>query len=340
MKLRKSLMFILVCSLGASVSTGVTSVRTLASTSVVVAKDGSGNYTSVQQAINSVPDNNKSWYTINIKKGTYKEVIKVPSSKKYIKLVGEDVGSTKLTYDNCSSTIGGTTASASVTLQGDNLFAKNITFENSFDYDKSTLANKQAVACEPTGDRQIFVNCRFTGNQDTLYVKSGRQYFKDCYINGHTDFIFGDATAVFNNCEVYSKNKSGASITAPNTASKTQYGLVFLNSKLTADSNLKANSVYLGRPWHPSSNGDSVNSSSTFVNCNLGAHINSAGWTKMGTTNPSTERFREYKNTGAGAVVNSSRKQLTDSEAKNYTVKNILKGRDSWNPDDIIALMK
>lgn len=347
MKTIKSLSFIMACSImvgtffsGSTVKAStVENVSGNVNKSLVVSKDGAGNYKTVQEAINAIPDNNTSWFTINIKNGVYKEVITVPSTKKFVYLIGESAESTILTFDKCSSTAGGTGASASVTLQGDDFCAKNITFENSFDYDNSKLSNKQAVACEPMGDRQMFINCRFTGYQDTLYVRNGRQYFKDCYINGHTDFIFGDATAVFNNCEIYSRYKSGASISAPSTLEKTQYGLVFLDCKLTADSKLKADTVYLGRPWHPSSVKEKVKSSAAFVRCNLGTHIKTQGWTKMGSTNPATERFNEYKNVGLGAAINSSRPQLTDLVQSSYTVKNIFKGTDSWSPDDVILSM-
>lgn len=299
---------------------------------LTVAKDGSTDYKTIQDAINVLPDNNAQWCTINVKNGTYREVINVPASKPRIKLIGESAANTIITYDNCSSTAGGTGNSATAFLQGNDFIAQNIAFENSFDYDNSKLSNKQAVAAEPMGDRQIFVNCRFTGYQDTLYVRNGRQYFKDCYINGHTDFIFGDATAVFENCEIYSRYKSGASVSAPSTLQATSYGLTFIKCNLTADPKLKADTVFLGRPWHPSSVKLPLKSSAAYLNCNLGAHIKIEGWTKMGSVNPSTERLVEYKNTGTGAAINSTRPQLSDSQAANYTVKNILKGNDNWDP--------
>lgn len=299
---------------------------------LVVAKDGSGNYTTVQAAINAVANNNSKWFKIFIKNGRYQEVITVPSTKTYVRLIGESATGTILTYYNCSSTAGGTAASASVFLKANNFIAENLTFENSFDYDNSSLSNKQAVAAEPMADRQIFINCRFLGHQDTLYVRTGRQYFKNCYIEGHTDFIFGDATAVFDDCQIHSLYKSGACISAPSTLSVTPYGLVFLNCKVTGDSRLGSNSVYLGRPWHPSSSGQDIRSSATYLYCNLGVHIKKEGWTSMSGVSPGTERFSEYKNTGAGAVINSSRPQLSDAAAQNYTVMNILKGTDNWNP--------
>ncbi|MDS0526009.1 pectinesterase family protein [Clostridium sp. SHJSY1] len=341
MKLRKRLGFMMICSLVMCGSVGsIANAKTLLNKKIVVSKDGKGDYTTVQEAINAVPDNNASWYTINIKDGVYKEVITVPSSKKFVHLVGESAEGTVLTYDNCNSISGSTEACASTFLEGDDFYAENITFENSFDYNNSTLPNKQAVACEPMGDRQVFRNCRFTGYQDTLYVRKGRQYFQDCYISGHTDFIFGASTAVFKNCEVYSKYKVGASVTAPSTLTETQYGLVFLDSKFIGDSSLPTNSIYLGRPWHPSYVKEPVWSSATFIRCNLGQHINSNGWTKMKNVEPSTERLREYKNYGPGAVINEFRPQLAKSDAKEYKIKKLLKGNDSWNPEKVISSVR
>jgi pectin methylesterase-like acyl-CoA thioesterase len=304
---------------------------------LVVAKDGSGNYKTVQEAINAVPDNNTAWYTIYIKNGTYNEVVTVPENKTFVKLIGESAASTIITFNYCKDTNPAKTTAGSATafFIGNDFVAQNITFENAYDYNNSKNSNKQAVAGEPMGDRQSFINCRFTGYQDTLYVRSGRQYFKDCYICGHTDFIFGNGTAVFENCEIYSRYKSGASVSAASTLAATQYGLTFINCKLTADPTLKADTVWLGRPWHPSDVKVPVKSSAAFINCNLGAHIKTEGWTKMGSVNPSSERLIEYKNTGAGAVINSTRPQLSDSEAANYTTKNILKGNDNWDPTSV-----
>jgi pectinesterase len=301
---------------------------------LVVAKDGSGNYNTVQAAINTAPNNSQKWFVIYIKNGVYREVITVPSTKTFLRLIGESVSGTILTYNNCSDTAGGTSASASVFLKANNFIAENVTFENSFDYDNSTLSNKQAVAAEPMADRQIFLNCRFTGHQDTLYVRNGRQYFKNCYIEGHTDFIFGDATAVFDQCEIHSLYKPGGCITAPSTLASNTYGLVFLNCLLTGDSQLN-NSVYLGRPWHPSSSGTTVKSSAAFLYCNLGSYIKNDGWTSMSGVSPSTERFHEYKNTGPGAVLNTYRPQLSDYEATGYNIANIFKGSDNWDPTEI-----
>lgn len=306
-----------------------------ASYDAVVAKDGSGDHRSVQAAINAAPSRRSTWFTIYIKNGSYREVVTVAQDKTYLRLIGESAEGTVLTYDNCSSSAGGTSNSASVFLKAPNFIAKNITFENSFDYNRSSLPNKQAVAAEPMADRQVFVNCRFTGYQDTLYVKNNaRVYFKNCFIQGHTDFIFGDSTAVFDNCRIDSRDKDGGCITAPSTLAQTPHGLVFLNCDVTG----RSSGVWLGRPWHPSSSTQYIRSSAVYINCNLGSHINRNGWTSMGNTQPQTERFYEYGNTGPGAAVNGSRPQLTSSQAAQYTVRNILSGSDNWDPEAWAAM--
>jgi pectinesterase len=303
------------------------------SANIVVASDGSGNYTTVQAAINSISDNNSSWKIIYIKDGTYKEVVTISSTKTYIHLLGQSNTGTIITYSNCNSTAGGTEASSTVFVKAKNFIAENIYFKNDFDYDNSSVSNKQAVALAAEADRQVYKNCRFHSHQDTLLLWSGtgRQYFTGCYIEGHTDFIFGNGTAVFDNCEIYSLTKSGASICAPSTYESTTYGLIFMNCTVSAGSN-SAGTVYLGRPWHPSSSSYTIQSMAVYFKCTLGAHIQTAGWTSMSGVSPSTERMYEYLNTGSGAVTNSSRTQLSSSTAANYTVTNILGGSDSWDP--------
>ncbi len=297
----------------------------------VVAPDGSGDYRSVQDAVNAAPSYGNSWYTIYLKNGTYREVITVPAEKTYIEMIGESADNTVITYDNFASRVGSTSGSATAFFKGNDFIARNITFENSFDYPNSIAANKQAVAAEPMADRQVFVNCRFTGYQDTLYLRNGRSYFRDCYIAGHTDFIFGAGTAVFDNCDIYSRPKNGGCISAPSTLAATQYGLIFLNCNVTGPST----GVWLGRPWHPSSSTVAVKSNAVYLNCYLGSHIATNGWTSMSGVYPATERLWEYNNSGPGAQVNSSRTQLTAGQAAGYTVSNILGGSDNWEPEDL-----
>ncbi len=304
---------------------------------LTVAKDGSGDYTTVQAAVDAVPKDNTDRVEIFIKNGTYKEVITVPADKPFISFIGESSTGTILTFDNYAGRerpeggTFGTSGSASVYLYGNDFTAENLTFENSFDENTDTKG-KQAVAVYTRGERQAFKNVRFIGNQDTLYTNGGTQYFYQCYIEGDVDFIFGGARAVFEECTIYSYNRGSDTnngyVTAASTMITEPYGYLILNSRLESDA--AAGTVHLGRPWHPSGNPDAI-ASVVYMNTYLGAHINPEGWTDMSGFSAKDARFFEYKNFGPGAVVNESRRQLTDEEAKQYTIENVLKG---WNPNN------
>ena len=293
----------------------------------VVAQDGSGDFTTVQAAINAVPDYRKAGPTrIYIKKGIYKEKIVIAESKQSVQLIGED--GAVLTYDDYAQKPNifgegkGTSGSGSVYIFGPDFFAENITFEN------TSGPVGQAVACHVAGDRAVFRRCRFLGFQDTLYTfgENTREYYEDCYIEGTVDFIFGKATAVFNRCELRSK-RTGGFLTAPATPQGSNYGYVFYDCKLTADEGVEAGSVWLSRPWRPY--GKTV-----FIRCKMGEHIRPEGWNNWGKTdNERTAYYAEYQCYGKGA--DTSRRvawshQLKDANA--YDMTNILKGADGWNP--------
>lgn len=293
----------------------------------VVAQDGSGDFTTVQAAINAVPDYRKAGPTlIYIKKGIYKEKIVIAESKQNVQLIGED--GVVLTYDDYAqkpNVFGegkGTSGSGSVYIFGPDFLAENITFEN------TSGPVGQAVACHVAGDRAVFRRCRFLGFQDTLYTfgENTREYYEDCYIEGTVDFIFGKATAVFNRCELRSK-RTGGFLTAPATPQGSNYGYVFYDCKLTADEGVEAGSVWLSRPWRPY--GKTV-----FIRCEMGQHIRPEGWNNWGNVdNERTAYYAEYMCYGKGA--DTSRRvawshQLKDANA--YVMTNILKGADGWNP--------
>lgn len=294
---------------------------------IVVAQDGSGDFTTVQAAINAVPDYRKAGPTrIYIKKGMYKEKIVIAESKQGVQLIGED--GAVLTYDDYAQKPNifgegkGTSGSGSVYIFGPDFFAENITFEN------TSGPVGQAVACHVAGDRAVFRRCRFLGFQDTLYTfgENTREYYEDCYIEGTVDFIFGKATAVFNRCELRSK-RTGGFLTAPATPQSSSYGYVFYDCKLTADEGVEAGSVWLSRPWRPY--GKTV-----FIRCKMGEHIRPEGWNNWGKTdNERTAYYAEYQCYGKGA--DTSRRvawshQLKDASA--YDMTDILKGTDGWNP--------
>ena len=294
----------------------------------IVAKDDSGDFKTVQEAINAVPDFRKVTTTIFIKNGSYKEKIVLPSSKEKVSFIGENVKKTVITNDDFASKKNifgeemGTTGSSGFFIFADDFNAKNITFENS--------AGKvgQAVAVRIDGDRVTFQDCRFLGFQDTLYPHgdNSRQYYKNCYIEGSVDFIFGWSTVVFDSCEIFCKDNGY--VTAASTLESAEYGFVFLNCKITGDA--ASNSFYLGRPWRPYSN-------VVFIDCFLDKQIKPEGWNNWGNEeNEKTAFYAEYNSSGPGA--NSSERvkwshQLSKAEAAKYSVQNILKGDDNWSPE-------
>ncbi len=291
---------------------------------IVVAKNGSGDFQTVQAAINSISAGNTTPTQIRIVPGTYKEKLVV--NRPNITLCGQtgQTESTILTYDDNAGTSNGnggtlgTSGSTSVQISASDVSAENITFEN------STGPGIQAVALLITGSRVQFRNCRALGYQDTLYVKSGSQYFKDCYVEGSVDFIFGGATAVFENCTMHNAS-GGSAITAPSTEQTTPYGIVFLGGEATAASSVQTASVALGRNWH-------AYGATAYLGTVLGKHISDAGWSPMGQNTLATARFSEHETSGPGAKPAKrapESKQLTDGEAAAYTVENILA---PWQP--------
>jgi pectinesterase len=304
---------------------------------ITVAQDGSGNYKTIQEAVNSVRDLGQHQVVIHIKKGIYHEKLIIPSWKTKISLIGEDNENTIITnadYSGKANPNGNdafgkdkftTYTSYTVLVEGNDFVAENLTIEN------TSGPVGQAVALHVEGDRCIIKNCKLLGHQDTLYAatEKSRQLYEDCYIEGTTDFIFGEATAVFQNCIIESLINSY--IAAAATTPHQQFGFVFLNCKLIADDSVTK--VYLGRPWRPCAK-------TVYINCELGKHILPEGWNPwkgdvMFPDKEKTAYYAEYGNSGDGASTKnrvSWSKQLTDDEAKSYTIKNILSGTDNWNP--------
>lgn len=312
-----------------------------AAASVTVAADGSGNYRTVQAAIDAVPTNNASRFTINIKKGTYREMVTVPANKPFVTLAGlgaraQDVlivnNHSAGTKKSDGSTYG-TFNSASVFVHGHDFAASNLTIANDF-VETAGASNQQAVALHITADRAVLGAVRLLGNQDTLLVnKPARIYLHDSYVEGDVDFIFGGGVAVLAASEIHTLSRGSTSnngaVTAASTPTGQAYGFLFTGCTLT--SNAPAKSVYLGRPWHPSSNPD-TKPQVIVRNSSLGAHIRSDPWTDMSGYSWKDARFFEYANTGAGAGVNANRPQLTASAAAAYTPQRFLAGSDGWNP--------
>lgn len=303
---------------------------------IVVAQDGSGDYKTVQEAFDVVPKLKSERTVIFVKNGTYKQVITLEADKNNVTLIGEDVNKVILTYDNYANKINpetnknyGTSGSSSCFIKGSGFYAKNITFEN------ASGPVGQALAIHIVGDKAVFSNCKFLGFQDTVYGGDARQYFKDCYLEGSTDFIFGSSTAFFDNCILHTKG--GSAITAASTKEKVKYGYVFNNCKITGTG---TGITTLGRPWRPYA-------SVVFLNAVMSDAIKPAGWNNWGKTeNEQTARYAEYNSTGIGAYPNERvkwMKSLTADQIKEYSVENVFKYTcteqaviDNWNPKTII----
>ncbi|WP_316830559.1 pectinesterase family protein [Pedobacter aquatilis] len=301
--------------------------------------NGSGNYKSIQEAINSVRDLGEREVKIFIKNGTYKEKVIIPSWKTRIKLIGETQAHTIISFDDYSGKLypGGkdlfgadkfsTYTSYTFLVQANDITLENLTVVN------TSGRVGQAVALHVEGDRFVAKNCSFLGNQDTLYAatENSRQLYTNCYIEGTTDFIFGKATAVFQYCTI--KSLSNSYITAAATSANQQFGFVFMNCKLIAADGV--DKVYLGRPWRPYAK-------TVFLNSDLGAHIVAEGWNPwkgdvMFTDKEKTAFYAEYKNTGLGAGTEKRvawSKKLSDKQAKLYDVLTVLKRKDNWNPSN------
>ncbi|MDB5112057.1 MAG: pectin esterase [Mucilaginibacter sp.] len=292
---------------------------------IVVAQDGSGNYKTVQEALNAVPVNNKTRLVIYVKQGIYKEKLHLDTGKNFVELIGESRFNTILTYDDHTGKVSAkgdsinTRSSYSFQIKGDDFIAYNITFRN----DAGFTAG-QAVAVEAQGDKAVFINCRFIGNQDILFLNNEKshQYYKDCYIEGTTDFIFGAATAWFENCHIHSKKNSH--ITAASTPQSHPYGYVFNDCTLTGDSTL--HQVSLGRPWRPYA-------WVVYMHCYIGQQVKPEGWSNWNKTDSyKTARYAEYQNYGPGASITQRvnwSKQLTAAEAAGITLENVFPG---WDP--------
>jgi PelA/Pel-15E family pectate lyase len=290
-----------------------------ASADLTVAANGTGDAKTVQAAIDKVPENNRTRFVITIRPGIYKEQIKIPASKPFISFIGTDTEKTVLTFRLSNKEAGSTSAAYAAYIGGHDFYAENITFENSFG------TGSQAIAVLAEADRIVFRHCRFLGWQDTLYAKNGRQYYENCYIEGHVDFIFGQAAVVFDSCEIHSKGDGY--IAAPmRFAADEPSGFVFYKCRLTSE-NTK-DGVYLGRPWRDYGR-------TVFIDTQMDAQVRPEGWNHWLPEREKTAYFAEYRSTGPGANDTARVKwshQLTEAEAKKFSVKEFLKGEDGWDP--------
>jgi len=294
-------------------------------TEVVVAQDGSGQFTNVQAAIMSVPMGYATNpVVIRIKPGVYKEQLYLQREKRFFHLRGETATNTVLTFDLNANLKGldgksiGTFRTPSIYIDAEDFTAENLTFEN------SAGPVGQALAIRVDGDRAVFRNCRFLGWQDTILVNRGRHYFEDCYIEGHVDFIFGGATCWFERCHIHCL-KDGY-ITAASTPDTNQFGYVFNGCEITSASGAK---TYLGRPWRDFA-------ATIYLNTKMDEVVRPEGWHNWGKVQKEkTTRYAEFGSTGAGTNLAARvkwAKPLTAAEAQEITVSKVLGGADNWNP--------
>lgn len=290
---------------------------------IVVARDGSGDYRTLTEAMEGIRAFMDYKVTVLVKNGTYKEKVIVPSWLQNVDFIGESVENTIITYDDHANINKmGTFRTYTVKVEGSDITFKNLTIEN------NAAPLGQAVALHTEGDCLMFIDCRFLGNQDTVYTgtKGTRLYFLNCYIEGTTDFIFGPSTALFEGCDIHSKANSY--VTAASTPADIEVGYVFKDCRLTADAGV--DKVYLGRPWRPYA-------ATVFIGCELGKHIRSEGWHNWrNPDNEKTARYAEYGSTGGGASVSGRvawAKQLTKKEVAKYDdMKYIFGICSDWNP--------
>ena len=294
---------------------------------IVVARDGTGEFRTVNEAIEVCRAFMEYHKVIFVKKGVYKEKLIIPSWVTHIEILGEDAEQTIITYDDHANIYYpatgkgmGTFRTYTLKVEGNYITFRNITIEN------NAAKLGQAVALHTEGDHLQFIGCRLLGNQDTVYTGVGgtRILFKDCYIEGTTDFIFGPSTAWFEHCHIHSKANSY--VTAASTPQEVAYGYVFNHCRLTAAQGI--NKVYLGRPWRPYAH-------TLFMNCELGIHIVPAGWHNWNNPdNERTARYEEYNNTGEGANTKERvawSRQLTKKQAAAVTIEQVFRQDNTWH---------
>ena len=292
---------------------------------IVVARDGTGEFRTIAEAIEVCRAFMDYHKVIYVKKGTYKEKLIVPQWLQNIEICGEDRDQTVITYDDHANIKRpetgqpmGTFRTYTVKVEANAITFKNITIEN------NSARLGQAVALHTEGDRLLFINCRFLGHQDTIYtgLEGTRLLFKDCYIEGTTDFIFGPSTAWFENCDIFCKANSY--ITAASTPKDVKYGYVFNQCRISCAEGIEK--VYLGRPWRDYGY-------TLFMHCTLPRQIRPEGWHHWQKEREQTARYLEFENTGEGAATEKRAawtRQLTKKEAKEITIENVFRRADNW----------
>jgi pectin methylesterase-like acyl-CoA thioesterase len=288
---------------------------------IVVARDGTGQFRTVSEAIEVCRAFMDYHKVIFIKKGTYKEKLIIPQWLQHIELCGEDRDQTIITWDDHANINKmGTFRTYTLKVEGNAITLKNLTIEN------NAARLGQAVALHTEGDMLTFIGCRFLGHQDTIYTGTAhtRLYFKDCYIEGTTDFIFGPSTAWFEHCDIFCKLNSY--ITAASTPRDAQYGYIFNHCQVRCAEGV--DKVYLGRPLRDYGY-------TLFMHCDLPRQIRPEGWHHWQKEREQTARYMEYNNHGPGAAVNQRvawSRQLSKKEAERITPQEVFRIQSSWTP--------
>ncbi|MFG2130141.1 pectinesterase family protein [Streptomyces sp. NPDC048751] len=305
-----------------------------------VTLDVPGAYPTVQAAVDAVPVGNDVPVTIAVAPGTYREKVFVPATKPKILLqgTGHDRSDTVIVYDTPAAQ-GGSTGSATVRIAANDVTARNLTFSNDFDEAAVELNGEQALAMKTTGDRIVFEDTAFLGNQDTLMTDSpkldviSRVYVRDSYIEGDVDFVYGRATTVIERSVIRALSRGSTTnngyITAASTWTGNPYGFLITRSKIVSDA--PAGTFHLGRPWHPGGEPAAV-AQVLIRDTELPAAVKSSPWTDMSGFSWKDARFTEYRNHGPGADITPDRPQMSDGDARTHTVAAYLKGNDNWAP--------
>jgi pectinesterase len=328
--------------------------------------NGVATFRTIGAALRAVPGENRATFVIFIRNGRYREKLVV--QKPHVTFLGESRAGAVITWDDAAGTAVragenvqgaergtyGTRNSYTLRVAATDFRAERLTIENAFDFpanaakgasDPTKLAGTQGVAVMTYegADRTAFVDVRLVGYQDTAFPNVGRDYFARCEILGHVDFVFGAGQAVFEDCDIVSRDRGSRTdngyVAAPSTEIAKPYGFLFLRSRLKKESPAMApNSVALGRPWHPSARPTAVGSA-VFVDCWMDDHISERGWERMSSTDsvsgvrywfaPEAARFLEYGSTGPGARASATRRVMTDGDARTYTAERVL---DGWRP--------
>lgn len=293
-------------------------------TTIIVDWNGNGDFTSLQGAIDSVPEGNSNPTIIQVNAGTYFEKVTVPVGKSFITLKGQGRTNTFIVWNDTASGVSSTYLSASVAVNSEYFTAFNVTFQNSAPAQPPGAIREQAVAFRISADHGAFYGCGFIAHQDTLYDHKGKHYFEDCYIEGSVDFIFGNGQSLYKNCELRVVPYSPGALTAQKRSSSDSItGFSFLYCAVTG-----TGVAYLGRAWGPYSR---VVYAYTWMNDIIFPN----GWNDWGDFNRTeTVYYGQYKCTGPGALENSRvpwAHELTDAEAQPFLGLGFINGED-WVP--------